>query len=67
MQETSTAFGRLGNLTLTLTSEVRDEQMLDTKVEIEAGTICWICGEDREKFAAELSEALNKIVDKYRI
>lgn len=67
MQETSTSYGRLGHLTLTLTTETRGEQRLDTKVEIEGGTMCWIHGDDCEKFASELSAALNQIVDKYRI
>lgn len=65
--EISTAYGKLGHLTVTLTSEIVEDKLLDTKVEIEGGVMCWIHGADRELFASELSDALNAIVDKYRI
>jgi hypothetical protein len=34
--------------------------ILDTKVEIEAGTLCWITYNDKEAFAKELNDLITK-------
>ncbi len=53
-----------GNLRLTLSGEqYKGQDVLDTKVEIEAGTICWITWKDKEKFLSELKA----VIDKYAI
>lgn len=51
------------NLTINCESEVSDGILLDTKVTIEAGCLCWVSGEERDEFIAKMQE----IIDKYRI
>lgn len=60
----STTLDSTDNLSVRLTSDLIDGKKLDTKVEIlETGTLCWVCGEDRQKFIDEL----NAVIAKYRI
>lgn len=73
-QETSTAYGALGDLTVTLTTEINGEAKGDAKVHVEGGTICWVQGDQGEEFIKEVNEAfkafndtLLKITSKYRI
>lgn len=52
------------NLLLKLSGEqYKGLPVLDTKVEIEAGTLCWITWNDRQAFLSELKA----VIDKYAI
>lgn len=53
----------IGNLVATLTSDVIDGRLLDTKVEIEGKNLCSISGLRKDKFLVEL----NEVITKYRI
>lgn len=53
----------LGDLNVKLTSDYIDGKTLDTRVEIEAGTLCWIAGEQRDEFFAKM----NELISHYRI
>ena len=46
-----------------LTSDKFDGQLSDTKVEVSAGTLCWIGGENIHEFMKELQN----IIDRYAI
>jgi hypothetical protein len=51
-------------LKLTLTGEqYSGNPILDTKVEIDAGNLCWITWADKDKFIGELKS----VIDKYAI
>jgi len=53
-----------GDSPLKFTGEKFDsDPILDTKVELNDETLCWIVWKDREKFAKELNDVLSK----YRI
>jgi hypothetical protein len=45
-----------------ISSDYIDGKILDTKVEIH-GTLCWVSGDDRMKFIADLQA----LIDKYKI
>jgi hypothetical protein len=48
-------------LKLTFSGEqYKGQDVLDTRVEIESGTICWITWKDRDKFIDELNELIAK-------
>ncbi len=52
------------NIKMESASEVHDGKELDTKIAIlSTGTLCWVAGEDREKFITELEQ----LISKYRI
>lgn len=58
------SLARIGNngLRLEFEGEQYDKgQILDTKVTIKAGTICWITWDDRIKFSDEIQAVINKI------
>jgi hypothetical protein len=61
--QTRTMHTYLGELNVKLTAEIYDGRTLDTKVEIEAGTLCWICGEQRDEFFMKM----NELIKEYRI
>jgi hypothetical protein len=46
-----------------LISDVDGSQILDTKVEMGSGTLCWISGEAIDTFTKELQD----VIDKYKI
>lgn len=46
-----------------VTEQFKGEPELDTKVEIEGGTLCWISLPDKDKFVQELEA----VISKYRI
>jgi hypothetical protein len=43
-----------------LESDKYDGELLDTKVSVEAGTICWIAGSNIESFLKELDDVIQK-------
>lgn len=53
----------IGNTTAWLISDYDQGEYYDTKVEIEAGTLCVISGAQRLEFLKEINEVINK----YRI
>lgn len=64
MLDTKLKVYSLNNLPIHLETEYYDGKAGDTKVILpSSGTLCWVSGEEREKFIEEL----NSIVDKYRI
>ena len=46
-----------------LTSDKISGQLSDTKIEISAGTLCWVSGDSIDEFMKELQN----IIDKYAI
>lgn len=48
------------NLELKFTAEVYENGVFDTRVEIEAGTMCWITWKDREAFRHDLFHLIGK-------
>jgi len=53
----------VGDLEVNATSDVFDGEILDTKIEIQGGTLCWVAGSAREEFLKKL----NDIIAEYRI
>lgn len=52
------------NLAIHCESDFIDGKLLDTKVILPVGgTLCWVSGDDRDKFIEEL----NNLIAKYRI
>ena len=60
---TNTIHVRIGDLTAQLYSEIVDNEILDTRVTIESGLICWVAGSERDNFI----KALNEVISNYRI
>lgn len=63
MESVKQEIKHIGKLQAVLTSDVYDGELLDTKVWVEEGVLCWVAGSDREEFIKEL----NEIIEKYRI
>lgn len=53
----------VGDLEVNATSDVFDGEILDTKIEIQGGTLCWVAGSVWEEFLKKL----NDIIAEYRI
>lgn len=53
----------IGDAPATLTIDIIDGQILDTKVEINNLTLCWVAGNQRQEFI----DKLNEIINEYRI
>lgn len=53
----------IGDIPAVVKCERCEGELLDSKVEIEGGTICWITWGDRESFFNDL----NQLISKYRI
>lgn len=53
----------IGDLEVNVTSDIYDGKILDTQIEIEGGTLCWVCGEQRQEFI----EKMQALVNEYRI
>lgn len=53
----------VGDLEVKATSDVFDGEILDTKIEIQGGTLCWVSGSVREEFLKKL----NELIAEYRI
>jgi len=58
-----TTSAMIGNVPMIMFTEIVKGEHLDTQVKIGEHTICWITGSEREEFA----EAINDVIDKYRI
>ncbi len=50
----------LGNLTAVVTSEVHDGRVLDTKIEIEGQSLCWVSGEQKDEFLNKMKELIEE-------
>ena len=62
-QKTNTKTAYVGDLKLTLTSNVYDGEIGNTKVELAGEYLCTVAGSQRDEFA----QALGAVVDTYRI
>lgn len=60
---TKTKLTKIGNVTCILTSDYECGELLDTRVLIESGTLCYIAGSEIDKFLKEI----NDVIQKYRI
>lgn len=49
---------QINDLEILFTSDVYDGQILDTKVEINGETLCWIAGEGIQNFSSELKKLI---------
>lgn len=47
-------------LTITLTGENYGDGPLDTRVEIQGGTLCWVSWPESDEFLKELNDLINK-------
>lgn len=62
-QPVKTKHSSIGRRNVTLESDVIDGALFDTKVTIDAGTLCFIPGNKRDDFVDEI----NAVIDKYKI
>jgi len=53
----------IGDVSVKLTSDFDNGQYFNTKVEINAGVLCWVSGDQRLEFLDEI----NAVIQKYRI
>ncbi len=53
----------IGDLEVNATSDLHEDEILDTKIEIQGGTICWVPGEKRDEFIKKMQALVNE----YRI
>lgn len=63
MENTKITHIPFGNLVLKLTSDIISGEIIDTKVEVIGGVLCVVAGSEKDAFANELKQ----IVEKYRI
>ncbi len=54
---------QLGNLKITATSEVHLGEILDTKIEIDGGVLCWVAGNECDEFI----DKIQALIIQYRI
>ena len=54
---------QVGHLTVSMESDVDNGEVLDTKVEVEGSLLCYVAGNQRDKFI----QKLQGLVDEYRI